>query len=162
MSYLSKSFVSALVIVCLIVISTSAKSKKKNNNLIQAADIPKMIKPPKQRIKPETVKNTVITVAYGAVACTCAQWVIYPTQNREYIYLERTNKRLIDANDLWDGAHLPLLLKLTGSFYKNKGIPPNYREVKGSPDSARIFKYRKIEILSTYFRNKKHWRINTN
>jgi hypothetical protein len=139
-----------------------AKPERKNKPPILPVKITEIIELSKHRKGPKKVKDTVITVEYGAVSCTCAQWVIFSKQDREYIYLERVDKRLIEADHIWDGKHLPLNLKLTGSFYKNKGIPSRYREVKGSPYPAKIFKYRKIEILTSYFKNKKHWGINTN
>ncbi|MDN3583395.1 hypothetical protein [Mucilaginibacter flavus] len=159
MLYFSKSFVLSLFIFCSITVSIAAKPERKNKTLIPATSFPEVIEFPNRNAKSEIVKDTVITVMYGAVACTCAQWIIYPTQNREYIYLEQTNKRLIDADHIWDGAHVPLHLKLTGNFDNNKGIPPSFRGAKGNPDPARIFKYTRIEILSVYFRNKKHWGI---
>jgi hypothetical protein len=162
MRYLLKSFVLALIISCSILISIGAKSERENKTSIRAAKITEINEFSNRRRESAIVKDTTITVAYGSVACTCAQWIIYPiypTQNREYIYLQRTNKRLINADDIWDATHVPLHLKLTGSFDKNKGIPPSYQGAKGNPDPARIFKYTRIEILSVYFKNKKHWGI---
>lgn len=162
MRYRPRSFVSALFMFCLVIIFIGAKSERKNSPPIRVTSSTGTIKLSKRWMQPAIVKDTAITVSYGVVSCTCAQWIIFTKQAREYIYLEPADKRLINADGIWDGGHVPLRLKVIGSFYKHKGIPPNYRELKGSPDSARIFKYRKIEILSAYFRNKKHWGINTN
>ena len=102
-------------------------------------------------------KVSVVTVSYGAVACTCAQWIIKKSNgDQEYIFLEPANKNLTNSDGIWDGEHLPLQLKLTGRFYKQKGYPKNYHPTKGNPEPARVFKYDKIRILSPYFRNKRH------
>jgi hypothetical protein len=95
-------------------------------------------------------KPHTIIVSYGMVACSCAQWIIDTRDtnvyHREYIYLERGDKKLVDADYLFDGMH-PVKLKVTGYFYTEKGVSPNYRNAKGEPDTARIFKYYKIQRL---------------
>ncbi|MGZ3929343.1 MAG: hypothetical protein ACXVJG_20450 [Mucilaginibacter sp.] len=102
-------------------------------------------------------KTVTIVVNYGAVACSCAQWLVSKKSNtQEYIYLEPLNKLLPNAEDIWDGKNLPLQLRLTGRFYKQKGYPQNYYQGKGTPEPAKVFRYEKIEILSRYFRNKRH------
>ncbi|MEO6851953.1 MAG: hypothetical protein ABI166_15025 [Mucilaginibacter sp.] len=102
--------------------------------------------------------SQIITVSYGSVACTCAQWIIQNgIKEREYIFLEPATKKLIDAENIWNGKYLPLKLKLTGSFFKQKGYPKNYHSEKGKPEPARVFRYTKIEIVTPYFKNKKHW-----
>ncbi|MGZ4038012.1 MAG: hypothetical protein ACXVPQ_09315 [Bacteroidia bacterium] len=109
---------------------------------------------------PEKLENKTssITVSYGGVACECAQWVLTgKADKREYIYLEPASKKLIDAEKIWDGMHLPLQFKLRGKFYNGIGFPQNYHPEKGDPGPARVFRYDKIEILSPYFKNRKHW-----
>lgn len=95
-------------------------------------------------------KPTTIIVSYGYVGCTCAQWVINDdrlnTTKAEYIYLERTDDKLVKADDLPDGLHT-MRIKVTGYFDKQKGFPPNYAPEKGKPEPARIFKYSKIQRM---------------
>ncbi|MEO7212304.1 hypothetical protein [Mucilaginibacter sp.] len=95
-------------------------------------------------------KTVTITVTYGYVGCTCAQWVINNSNinkpQREYIYLEPANDKLKDADKQVDGTHV-LKVKITGHFYLEKGYPENYNPAKGRGDAARIFRYDKIKIV---------------
>lgn len=98
-------------------------------------------------------KTVTITFSYAAIECGCPQW--FETKNNdvkflegvERFYLEPTSKDLKNANDLWDGEHLPLTLKVTGRFSKEKELPATYH-TKGEPEKARIFWYDKITIVS--------------
>jgi hypothetical protein len=97
-------------------------------------------------------KIITVTVSYAAIACGCAQW--FETKYKgvkfldgiERFYLEPTSKDLANANDLWDGEHLPLTLEITGRFSKEKGLPVTYL-TKGEPEKARIFWYDKISVI---------------
>jgi len=98
-------------------------------------------------------KRITITVSYSAIECGCPQWFLTKFKNIKFLngverfYLEPTNKSLINADGLWDGKHLPLTLRLTGKFSKEKELPKTYR-TKGTPEKARIFWYDKIIIIS--------------
>ena len=95
-------------------------------------------------------KTSTITVTYGYVGCTCAQWVINNSNinkpQREYIYLEPASDKLKNAENLVDGTHI-LKVKLTGHFYLGKGYPKNYHPTKGRGEIARVFRYDKIRIV---------------
>lgn len=108
--------------------------------------------------KSKTVDTTItINVSYAAIECGCPQW--FETKNKsvaylegvERFYLEPISKDLINANDLWDGEHLPLDLKVTGRFSKEKETPITYR-TKGVPEKARIFWYDKITVVSQSYK----------
>jgi hypothetical protein len=94
-----------------------------------------------------------ITVSYAAIACGCPQWFETKFKDVKFLegveryYLEPTDSSLINANKLWDGKHLPLTLKVTGKFSKEKEIPPTYN-IKDEPEKARIFWYNKITVVS--------------
>lgn len=101
----------------------------------------------------ELLKEVTITVSYAAIACGCPQWFETKYKDVDFLkgverfYLEPVNKDLINANSLWDGEDLPLTIKITGKFSKEKGIPVSYN-TKGVPEKARIFWYEKITVLS--------------
>ena len=98
-------------------------------------------------------KEITITVSYAAIECGCPQWFetkfkgVKFLEGVERFYLEPADKDLINANALWDGKRLPLTIKITGRFSKEKGIPVTYH-TKGTPEKARIFWYNKITIVS--------------
>lgn len=99
-------------------------------------------------------KKITITVSYAAIECGCPQWFETKFKNVRFLegverfYLEPVRKDLINANDLWDGEHLPLVIKVTGRFSKEKEIPITYH-TKGTPEKARIFWYDKITVVSS-------------
>lgn len=97
-------------------------------------------------------KITTITVAYSAISCECAQWNVESKKNSTdsnlNIYVEPANSKLINANSLWDGEHLPLRLKLTGQYYLKDGFPKNYKPIKGDPKPAKVFRYTAIVVVS--------------
>lgn len=105
----------------------------------------------------DTLKNELpgasitITVSYAALECGCPQWFETKLKDVKFLegverfYLEPISKDLINANDLWDGVHLPLTLKITGRFSNKKEMPLTYR-TKGAPEKARIFWYDKIAM----------------
>ncbi|RZK04837.1 MAG: hypothetical protein EOO46_16270 [Flavobacterium sp.] len=97
-------------------------------------------------------KSLTIEVSYSAISCECAQWIEeknvgIDSDSSYYFYLERASSDLINADTLWDGVNLPLKLKLTGQFYRDKGYPKGYRPGKGIPQPAKVFRYTKIQII---------------
>jgi hypothetical protein len=96
-------------------------------------------------------KPSTIIVTYGYIGCPCAQWIINnryaKTINREHIFLEPANNKLVEAESLVDGSNI-VRIKITGHFYKKKGYPKNYHPVKGNPDPASVFRYDKIRDIS--------------
>lgn len=98
-------------------------------------------------------KAITITVSYAAIECGCPQWFetkfkdVKFLEGVERFYLEPLSKDLVNANNLWDGEHLPLTIKVTGRFSKEKELPITYH-TKGTPEKARIFWYDNITIVS--------------
>lgn len=104
--------------------------------------------------RPEPSGKTItITVSYAAIECGCPQWFETKFKNVKFLkgverfYLEPVNKDLKNSNDLYDGEHLPLTVKVTGRFSSNKEAPVTYH-TKGTPEKARIFWYDKITVVS--------------
>jgi len=99
-----------------------------------------------------TEKILTLDVLFGAISCTCAQWLEAKYSNdagsRNYFFLEPADISLINADTLFTGNNLPIRLSVTGQFYSKEGYPINYRPAKGSPDPARVFRYTKIKIKS--------------
>ncbi len=99
------------------------------------------------------LQTETITVSYAAIACGCPQWFETKFKKEKFLnnvtrfYLEPTNKKLVNANDLWDGQTLPLTLKLVGRFSKDNELPKTYM-TKSPPEKAKIFWYDKIIIIS--------------
>jgi hypothetical protein len=97
-------------------------------------------------------KTITITVSYAAIEGGCPQWFeakykdVKFLEGVERFYVEPVSKGLINANDLWDGEHLPLTLKVTGRFSNEKEIPITYH-TKGIPEKARIFWYDTITVV---------------
>ncbi|OQP63577.1 hypothetical protein [Niastella populi] len=100
-------------------------------------------------------KTITITVSYAAIECGCPQWFETKLKDVKFLegverfYLEPVRKDLVNANDLWDGEHLPLTVKVTGRLSIGKEIPITYN-TKGAPEKARIFWYDKITVVSSY------------
>jgi hypothetical protein len=85
-----------------------------------------------------------IIATYSAISCPCAQWKV--KGEKENIYLERENKKLAEADKLWDGKTLPFKVTVKGKFKEGKGVPKGYG-TKGQPEPAKIFVYSEIKIL---------------
>jgi hypothetical protein len=93
-----------------------------------------------------------LTVAYAVRGGPGAQWVQSKTMNdtsiyRNYFYLERADPSIINADTLFNGINLPIRLELNGQFYDKIGYPEHYQFIKGSPEPARVFRYKTIKIL---------------
>lgn len=105
----------------------------------------------KKDIKYSAKDDTILNLSYNAIACTCAQWSdtkpIADTSQREYIYLEPANDRLINADKLYNGSNLPLQIEVTGQIVSYSGYPDGYNPTKGDPKAEIVFRYTKIKVL---------------
>jgi hypothetical protein len=93
-----------------------------------------------------------LTVNYAPRGGPGPQWVesktIDDTTNYpNYFYLEQADASIINADTLFDGVNLPIRLELTGQFYDKVGYPDHFQQLKGSPEPARVFRYKMIKIL---------------
>ena len=99
--------------------------------------------------KPESKVET-LTLIYNAISCTCAQWSdtrkSEENDRKNYYWLEPANEKLINADKLFNGENLPIIVKVTGQVVSENGFPK--RElIKVSQDEERkVFRYTKIEI----------------
>jgi hypothetical protein len=105
----------------------------------------------KKQIDYSTKDDTTLILDYGAIGCECAQWAESKYNNhpdeREYIYLEKANDKLIDADKLYDGTNFPIEIKVTGQYITTVGYPTGYIPIKGNPDPGKVFRYTKIKVL---------------
>lgn len=130
--------------------SDKSSSKPKTTTFITGKDSSYI---PDSSRKELSGKKVTITFSYAAIACGCPKWFETKYENVKFLegverfYLEPTDTGLLIANNLWDGEHLPLTIKLTGRFSKEKEIPPTYH-IKDEPEKARIFWYDKITVVS--------------
>ena len=131
-------------------IGTADSSKFKATPVVSSKDTV-----PDSSKKEFSDKTITITVSYAAIECGCPQWFetkfkgVKFLEGVERFYLEPVSKDLINANDLWDGEHLPLTVKVTGRLSKGKEMPITYH-TKGAAEKARIFWYDKMTIVSSY------------
>jgi len=105
----------------------------------------------KPSFKPDTNIETLI-LNYNAISCTCAQWseVIHENNpdNRTYYWLEPANKKLIDADTLFNGKNLPIEVKVTGQIISENGYPKTIHLSKiGQNEAGKVFRYTKIEVI---------------
>ena len=101
--------------------------------------------------KPETEVET-LTLTYNGISCTCAQWSEtqknIKTDKKQNYWLEPANEKLINAEILFDGENLPLIIKVTGQVVTENGFPNSKNLSKVDNDEeGKVFKYTKIEII---------------
>lgn len=131
-------------------INKEDSSKIKVIPVISGKDTLSVLDSAKKKLSDKTIT---ITFSYAAIACGCPQWFetkfkdVKFLEGVERFYLEPADSNLLNANNLWDGEHLPLTLKVTGRFSKEKLLPRTYG-IKGEPEKARIFWYDKITVVS--------------
>lgn len=94
----------------------------------------------------QSKKNEDLIVSYSAISCSCAQWKIEKANPKKYIYLEKANDSILDANEIWDGKTLPLKIRVVGKFKTEIGLP-NGMSKKGNPKPGLVFVYEKIKIM---------------
>lgn len=100
-------------------------------------------------------KEQEITVSYVRWACACANWIVWdekytdegPQSCDDCLFLESTrgsHEELLRVIDNNQGSKI----KLTGLFYKRKGISRDYEApTPEHPSYARVFRYRDYEIV---------------
>ena len=95
-------------------------------------------------------RDTTLVLYYNVIACPCAQWTEdregFPDSTTQFYYLEPANKKLVVAEDLWDGMSLPLAIKVTGQIISYSGYPKDYH-TKGKPEPANVFRYTNIRVV---------------
>jgi hypothetical protein len=87
---------------------------------------------------------------YNAIACPCPQWSALKFNNNpkdRLYYLERTSNKLIEADSLYDGIHLPVKIKVTGEVVSENGYPKGFNSTKGT-EAGKVFRYKKIKVIN--------------
>lgn len=111
---------------------------------------------PQELFHPDSLTNErrVLDLLYIPISCTCANWIDTLEDDGKHeisdlaIYLERKDTSLIDAYCLYDGVNIPIVVQVSGYYYRQKGWPKGWEtHQKGFGDSARVFRYDKIKIL---------------
>lgn len=105
----------------------------------------------KPNFKPNSKIET-LTLIYNTISCTCAQWsetrFNKHTDKKVYYWLERANQKLIDADKLFNGEDLQVIIKVTGQIINEKGFPKNQNLAKvGQNEAGKVFRYTKIEVI---------------
>jgi hypothetical protein len=105
----------------------------------------------KPNFKPGSKIQTLI-LSYNAIACTCAQWSESKLDNspdkRVNYWLEPANKKLVNADTLFNGEDLPVQIRVTGQIVSENGFPMGKNLEKiGQDETGKVFRYTKIEVL---------------
>ncbi|PDS21965.1 hypothetical protein B0A77_14615 [Flavobacterium branchiophilum] len=96
-------------------------------------------------------KVETLTLIYNAISCTCAQWCdtrkTENTNRKQNYWLEPANEKLINADALFKGENLPIIIKVTGQVVTKNGFPKRELAKVGKEEEGKVFRYTKIEII---------------
>ncbi len=96
-------------------------------------------------------KVETLTLIYNAISCTCAQWSetrkTENTNQKQNYWLEPANEKLINADSLFNGKNLPVIIKVTGQVVTENGFPKRELAKVGKDEAGKVFRYSIIEII---------------
>jgi hypothetical protein len=96
-------------------------------------------------------KVETLTLIYNAISCTCAQWgetqKSEGTNSEKNYWLEPANEKLINADTLFNGENLPVIIKVTGQLVTENGFPKRELAKVGQNEEGKVFRYSKIEVV---------------
>ena len=96
-------------------------------------------------------KVETLTLIYNAISCTCAQWSetrkTENTNRKQNYWLEPANEKLINADSLFKGDNLPVIIKVTGRVVTENGFPKRELAKVGQDEAGKVFRYSIIEII---------------
>ncbi len=96
-------------------------------------------------------KVETLTLIYNAISCTCAQWSETRFNNekneKKLYWLEPANNKLLDADALFNGDDLPLIVKVTGQIVTENGFPQRKLAKTGPENASIVFRYTKIKVI---------------
>lgn len=96
-------------------------------------------------------KIETLTLVYNAISCTCAQWsetrFKNSTNKGPHYWLEPANEKLIEADNLFDGNNIPIIIKVTGQVVTEKGFPKRELVKVSKEEAGKVFRYSKLEVL---------------
>jgi len=100
--------------------------------------------------KPDGKVET-LTLIYNAISCTCAQWSETRknegTDRKQNYWLEPANENLINADTIFNGENLPVIIKVTGQVVTENGFPKRELAKVGKDEAGKVFRYTKIEVI---------------
>ncbi|MCB9032910.1 MAG: hypothetical protein H6553_03655 [Chitinophagales bacterium] len=100
--------------------------------------------------KPNSKVET-LTLVYNATSCLCAQWSEIRFSNninkKTNYWLEPANEKLINADTLFHGENLPIIIKVTGQLISENGFPKRELAKVGQDKAGKVFRYTKIEVI---------------
>ncbi len=96
-------------------------------------------------------KVETLTLIYNAISCTCPQWSNARKSenidtNQNY-WLEPANEKLINADKLFSGENLPVIIRVTGQVVTENGFLKRKLAKIGKEEAGKVFRYTKIEII---------------
>jgi hypothetical protein len=96
-------------------------------------------------------KVETLTLIYNTISCSCAQWSktlkSEDTDKKQNYWLEPANDKLINADTLFNGENLPVIIKVTGQVISENGFPKRELSKVGQDEAGKVFRYTKIEVL---------------
>ena len=96
-------------------------------------------------------KVETLTLIYSAISCNCAQWSetkkSKENDKKQNYWLEPANEKLIDADTLFNGEDLPVIIKVTGQVVTENGFPNRKLTKVGKEEAGKVFRYTKIEVI---------------
>ncbi|MBK8353400.1 MAG: hypothetical protein IPL21_17600 [Saprospirales bacterium] len=104
----------------------------------------------KPDFKPESKVET-MKLVYNGIACTCAQWSETRFKNATneipHYWLEPANEKLINADNLFNGNNIPIIVKVTGQVVTENGFPKRELAKVVRDEAGIVFRYTKIEVI---------------
>jgi hypothetical protein len=93
-----------------------------------------------------------LTLIYNAISCPCAQWSELKenkTEKKEkrYYWLEPADSTLINADQLFNGENLPVIIKVKGKVISNYGFPKRKVSKIDEVEAGIVFQYSKIKVI---------------
>ncbi len=99
--------------------------------------------------KPKSKVET-LTLIYNAISCTCPQWSetrFNDEKDKIYYWLEPAKQGLTNADTLFNGENLPLIIKVTGQIVSENGFPKRDLAKAGQGEAGKVFRYTKIQVI---------------
>jgi hypothetical protein len=105
-------------------------------------------------------KRETIEVSYIMWGCDCSDFIetrnyknnpVSEAKDDDLIFIEAADSSLIVPRDFYVNGRYTKKLRLTGQFYRKKGISRTYEmKTPQKPEWARVFRYDKMEIVDSF------------
>ena len=103
----------------------------------------------KPNFKPDSKVET-LTLIFNAISCTCAQWSetrFNDENDKIYYWLEPAKKGLTNADKLFNGENLPVIIRVTGQIVSENGFPKRDLAKVRQDEAGKVFRYTKIKVI---------------